>query len=292
VTSYTVTGTATNNTFTGGYLRVEVLTGAQVAGTPATGTSTAAYNCSVTTTQAGSYVLGGSNNETASTAFTAEANCTLFGDHTVNAGGAEACSWRTTSATGTPGATTVGCTTAFAGNYGCAGMEILPNGTIAFDGSTPADVFSTTLTSFTTASFTPPAGSVLVAILTACGNDTALVCVGTVSSSPALTWTEQVKINGTVNAANSYTAVWTAQVPSLIPFASRPYAIQAKRLPGPVAGGITNPAAGGPGIPGPVHGGGFGSAQGSAGGPVLNPPPAYNTRFTRRIAVIPFRAGR
>ena len=215
MTSYTVTATATNNTFTGGLLKVYVLDNATLAGTPATANSVTAYNCSITTTQTGSYVFGTANNETASTAFTASGGTTITDDQSVNAGGAEACAFHTTSATGTPGATTVGSSTTFAGNYGVVALEVLNSGgSLTIDASSPAVVFSTTLTSFTTASFTPGASSnILVAVFDACGNGSANVCVGTVSSVPALTWTERIKINSTVGAANSYNGVWTATLP-------------------------------------------------------------------------------
>jgi hypothetical protein len=217
VTSYTVTATATNNTFTGGLLRVYVLDNATLAA-PAVGSSTTAYNCSVTTTADGSYVIGIANNQSASTAFVAEGNCTITDQASVNAGGAQAAAFHTTSATtGTPGATTVGSTTTFAGSYGVVAMEAVSSGgTVSFDASAPAVVSSTTLTSFTTASFIPPSGTLLVATFVACGNGSANVAVATVSSTPVLTWTERIKINSTVDALNSYTGVWTASVPSNI----------------------------------------------------------------------------
>lgn len=81
MTSYQVTGTATNNTFTGGMIKVYVLDNASV-GTPATGSSTTAFDCSVTTTVTGSYVFGGANNQTAGTAFSAAAGTTnSLGEH-------------------------------------------------------------------------------------------------------------------------------------------------------------------------------------------------------------------
>ena len=45
-------------------------------------------------------------------------------------------------------------------------------------------------------------------------NGSANVCVGTTSSSPVLTWTEQIKVSSTVGSANSYMGVWTASIPS------------------------------------------------------------------------------
>jgi hypothetical protein len=216
VTSYTVTGTATNNTFTGGLLKVYVLDNAVLAGTPATGSSTTAFNCSVTTTQAGSFVCGTSLNLDASTAFSASAGTTITDDGSVNTGGSEGCAFHTTSGTGSPGPTTVGSSTTFPGSYGCCALEILASGgTLTFDASSPAAVISTTLTSFTTASFTPPGGSLLVAVLDACGNGAASVPVGTVSSTPTLAgWTEQVHLSSTVGGFNGYVGVWTASVPA------------------------------------------------------------------------------
>ena len=215
MTSYTVTATATNNTFGGGLLKVQVLTNAALAGSPATGSSSTAYNCSVTTTQAGSFVFGVADNQTASTTFVASAGCTITDQASINAGGAQGGAFKTTAGTGTPGATTVGSSTTFAGNYGVVAMEVLASGgTLTVDGSSPAVVTDGTSTSWTTGSFTPPAGAVLVALFTASGNGSANVCVATVSSSPVLTWAEQVKISSTVGATNSYAGVWTAVVPA------------------------------------------------------------------------------
>lgn len=216
MTSYTVTGTATNNTFTGGMLKVYVLDNASIAGTPAVGSSTTAYNCSVTPSQNNSFFYGIAANEIASTAFTAEANTTISDQGSVSGGGAQAAAYHTTAGSSSPGTPiTIGSTTTFAGDYGTVAMEILASGgTQSIDGSSPAAIISTTLTSFTTASFAPPGGNILVAVLCANGNGSANVCVGTVSSTPSLTWTEQIKVNSTVDATNSYIGVWTATAPA------------------------------------------------------------------------------
>ena len=210
MTAYTVTGSTTNNTFTGGLFKVYVLDNAAL-GAPAVGSSTTAYNCSVTTTATGSFVYGALDNQVASTTFAAEGNTTISDQASVNAGGAQGGAFHTTSGTSSPGATTVGSTTTFAGDYGSVGLEVLASGgTQSIEAGSPAVVSSTTLTSFTTASFTPVSGTLLVAVLVACGNGSANVCVGSVSSTPTLTWTEQVKVSSTVDAANSYMGVWTA----------------------------------------------------------------------------------
>ena len=216
MTSYTVTGSTTNNTFGGELLQVEVLTGATLAGTPATATSTTAYNVSISTTQDGCYVIGGICNDSDGGAFTASAGCTIISQFSNTSTTTSYAAYRTTNATsGTPGATTVGSSTTFDTNYGVVALEVIPNGTIAFDASSPAVATSLTATTLTTASFTPPGNSLLVAVMTITGNLSAAVCVGTVSSTPALSnWTERVKLSSTVGGTNSYIGVWTATVPT------------------------------------------------------------------------------
>ena len=217
MTSYTVTATATNNTFGGGLLQVEVLDNAALAGTPAVGSSSTAFNCSVTTTVAGSFVFGALANEAASTTFAASSGCTIISQASMNAGGAQGGSFRTSSGTGTPGATTVGSSTTFPGTYGAAALEILASGgTLSVDGSSPAVVSSLTATSFTTASFTPPGSNILVAMFADTGTQSGGTAtnVATVSSSPALTWTEQVNVNVNESGTYAYAGVWTAVVPA------------------------------------------------------------------------------
>ena len=218
MTAYTVTGTTTNNVYTGGLFQVVVLDNAAVAGSPAVGSSTTAYNCSVSTTADGSYVFGIASNLNAETAYTAEGNCTTLTDYANGSVDTETATFRTTNTTtGTPGATTVGFSTTFSGQYGAVAMEILASGgTLTTDGSSPAAVESATGTSFTTASFSPPGSSVLVAMLAVTGNELVEVCVATVSSSPSLTWTEQVKVSSEVSPNNAYLGVWTATVPAAI----------------------------------------------------------------------------
>ena len=212
MTAYTVTATATNNSFGGGLLQVDVLDNAALAGTPAVGSSSTAFNCSVTTTAAGSFVFGALANEAAATTFVASSGCTIISQSSINGGGAQGGSFQTTSGTGTPGATTVGSSTTFPGTYGVAAMEILASGgTLSVDASSPAVVDSLTATSFTTASFTPGASSnILVAMFAITGNFTPTTCVATVSSSPSLTWTEQVKVSVSESGTAADVGVWTA----------------------------------------------------------------------------------
>lgn len=219
MTSYTVTATITNNTaFGGGQLYVVVLDNATMAGTPATGSSTAAYHVSVTTTVDGSIVLGALSNLNAETTFVNEANSTItqFGDGTH---GAQYAGFYSSATTGTPGATTFGSSTAFSGAYGIAAVEVVPSagGNVTVDASSPAAIqsSSTTTTFGPTASFTPAASSTLLAAMFATdGDTTGLVQVASLSSIPALTWTQQVFVSSTVDAINGYVGVWTAPVPA------------------------------------------------------------------------------
>ena len=216
MTAYTVTGTTTNNTFGGGLLQVQVLDNAALAGTPATATSATAYNCSITTTVTGSMVFGSVSNLSANATFTAESGTTILTDFADTTHTAEYGSFRTTSTTGTPGPTTVGSSTTFNTNYGCCALEILASGgTLTIDGSSPAAVDSATLTSLTTASFTPPGGSLLVAMLVADGAFSGTQ-VATVSSVPALTWTERINVNAAEAGLSGYLGVWTATVPAAV----------------------------------------------------------------------------
>ncbi len=210
MTAYTVTATQSVNPSGGMLLLCQVVNNGTMAGTPATGTSTTAYNCSVTTTQAGSYVFGAIANLNNDGAFTAEGNTTItqFAD---NVDQASYAAFRSTSGTVTPGATVFGSTTTFATYYGACGVEVLPNGTISIDASSPAVVDSTSLTALTTASFTPPGGTLLVAQVATDGSGGAITMA--VTSSPSLTWTERVSVSSSVGGAFGSISVWTAAIP-------------------------------------------------------------------------------
>lgn len=212
----TVTASVTNDSFGGGLLQVQVLNNAALAGTPATVTSGAAFNASLTTTVAGSLVFGAVNNQTASTTFAAEPLCTIISQSSINGGGAQGAAFKTTSVTGTPGSTLVGSSTTFPGNFGMCAVEIVPAGAgnVTIDGSSPVVVDSVTLTSLTSAAFQPSSGALVAAILSFTGNGTAATPVATVSGG-GLTWTKQVEFT---TGGAGYVGVWTAQAP-IIPSA-------------------------------------------------------------------------
>src|SRR5882724_6399783 len=189
-------------------LRVKVLTGAAAAASQAGAhvvTSTA-YNATITTTVTGSRVYGALT--AGQNAFTAEPSCTIIDDYSDSTNFEEYGSFRTTAATGTPGATLVGSSLAYNGFGGMAAAEILPAGTIAEDASGPAAVTSNTLTALTSASFTPPDGALLVALIGSDGSGSATTTM-TVAGG-GLTWTPLAEANA---SSQEYAGVWVAQVP-------------------------------------------------------------------------------
>src|SRR6516165_5483169 len=153
-------------------LRVFVLTGAkpvasQTGGVNSTNfaTTTTNFTASITTTQTGSRVYGAISHSPQSTDSGAAAT-TIADNINDSVNGEEYVTYKATSVTGTPGATTLGITLSGTAAGGPLAMaEILTSGTLAEDASGPAAVSvlgsGSTLT-VTTASFSPPAGSLLV----------------------------------------------------------------------------------------------------------------------------------
>lgn len=226
MTAYTVTSTITANGSNGMVLRVYVLTGAAATqnGATATQSANAAHNASITTTTTGSQVYGAclSGAATAPTVF----NSSTTAIDAVTDSGHTKCyaTCKATSTTGTPGAITLGYTDS--NNGGIALYEVLPAGTIAQDASSPAVVSTTAAQTLTTASFTPPAGSVLIALVATNGASNTVV-TNSVTSSPSLTWTAQA----TANASNmKYAAVWTAAIPAAPIILSPVAVLPARRL--------------------------------------------------------------
>lgn len=207
----TVTANETGTTFNGVLLTVKVLT--QVAASPIGATAVqsssvaAAHQASITTTQTGSRVYGALASAGSGTAFTANANTTLYANQQDSSNGLYTGSCRSTSATGTPGAISIGASLPSTAG-GCGLLEILANGTITEDASSPAAIYSGTGShTVTTASFTPPPGSLLVAMVAA---DASTATVIGVSDSSSLVWTQQVAAQTT---GALYAGVWTAVVP-------------------------------------------------------------------------------
>ena len=139
------TVTATNTTgspFPGGLLRVFVLDGAALAGTPATGSLSVAagggpLQAAITTTQVGSMVYGGICNREGTGTLTASSGTTILDQFKDTTNSASYCDCETTSPTSSPGSVNVG-SSAPADGGSVAVMEVLANGTISNDASAPA----------------------------------------------------------------------------------------------------------------------------------------------------------
>jgi hypothetical protein len=207
---------ATQSGGAGIFLAVKVLSGARVASSPATATEnslTLAPTASITTTTVGAQVYGSIiytvNN---SSTFTAAAGNTIA-DSIAGVGDTFG-STRLTAAVVTPGATAVGATApAGNGTFGtsAAFLEILPAGTIAQDGSTPAAVASGALSSITTAAFTPPPGTLLVALVNTDAAQTIPVITDT--SGLGLVWTRQVSSTSASQSGGAW--IYTAVMPGV-----------------------------------------------------------------------------
>lgn len=204
----TVTATQGGSTANGILLRVKVLTNiaaTQNGATKAASGSGGNGDTTITTTTTGSQVYGASVGPNSSA--TPTSGTTIIDNVADATNGEQYVTWRSTSATGTPGAIDLGATNT--GYTGCAMLEVLPNGTITEDSSGPAAASTTSTTHVTSASFTPPAGSLLVALVSSDGGASATTM--TVTDSSGLTWTEKIKGN---TAGADYVGVWIAFVPA------------------------------------------------------------------------------
>jgi hypothetical protein len=93
-------------------------------------------------------------------------------------------------------------------NVQSAMAEILTAGTLAEDASAPAVAYAPGVTAVTTASFTPPAGALLVALISSSANASGLAITMSDTSGLGLTWTELVK----ENASSGYAGIQVAQL--------------------------------------------------------------------------------
>jgi hypothetical protein len=212
VTTLTVTATQGGGTSKGMLLRVKVLTGAALAASQAGAhiAVAAANSGSIITTVTGSVVYGALTN--GGTSYTAEPLCTLIDNFADTVNTEQYGTFRTTSATGTPGSTLVGSSTA-GGFDDIAAAEILAAGTITEDGSAPAVATTTALTALTTASFTPPPGSLIVVLIGSSGaaNGTTSTTMAVTDTGGGLTW---IPLAQAASTATCYAGVFIAQVPA------------------------------------------------------------------------------
>ena len=208
--SITVTATQGGSTANGFLLRVYVITGAKPSASQTGGsanaaiTSSTAFTASITTS-AGSNVYGASSRGTGGDSATGS-NATVV-DNVADVTNSE--EYTTFHALNvTSGATVRGFTAGGNDSGPLAMLEILAAGTLAEDASAPAQVNTSGAGPLSTASFTPPGGSLLVALIGSDGG--AAVTTFTVSGG-GLTWTEKVKNNP---SGGDYAGVWIADVPA------------------------------------------------------------------------------
>jgi Spherulation-specific family 4 len=205
VPALTVTATQSGTGAANGMLlRVLVLDNATLAGTPATAiqSGAAAHQASITTTTTGSVVYGAIADFYAGTV-PMDTGCNDIDNEVDTVNGACYATYYTNT-TGTPGAETVGTAASYGG--GMAAVEVLASGgSITTDASSPNVITTTSAQTLTSATFTPPAGTLLVALVSTFGvfGDQVDMTV----SGGGLTWTQQASGN---TASNGYVGVWTA----------------------------------------------------------------------------------
>jgi hypothetical protein len=227
--STAVTATETSNAHQGCLLRVWVITGQAISpvglntGTFTTHASSKAIQASITTTTTGSRVYGCLEENNTNTTVAALAGTTLTDNVADPTNSACYATCKATALTGAPpGATILGSSSLFTSGS-CALAEIFPGAgvVLAEDASSPASVTGLTSTALTTAVFSPPAGSLLVAAFCGEGDGVNAQTV-TLSDSAGLSWTQDVFA---CIAASGFSGVWTAVVPAA------PFAIGITSLP-------------------------------------------------------------
>ena len=225
--SMTVTATRSGTVYPSG-LYVAVVTGAAISASQPGRTAFATASAgalSITPIDTGSLVFGAQlQSSPGGVTFTPNASTTYLGNAYVTGTqnytlGTFVSSSLTTS--GTP--VSLG-NTNFPSNNFTTLCEIIANGSIAIDGSSPAFVAGPS-NSPTTASFTPPGGSLLVAMLANAGFTN-----WGISDSSGLTWTLQAH-DDSIDCG----IIWTADVPS--PPANQPGKVTLSQA---VQGFVTN----------------------------------------------------
>jgi hypothetical protein len=205
--SITVTATSSGaGSANGILLAVRVINNGSLTQNGASTNSTAVTTpqLAITPTASGSWVYGVIGTGAAGTAFSSiDGNTTsIFNANVVS--GSNWGVYRSTSGT-TTSSTTYGWTlpTETAGNYYTACAEILSNGTISEDASTPAIASTSSALTITTASFTPPASSILIAAVSAQWSGTGAVSLALSDSANAYSWS---LLSGT--GITNLTSIW------------------------------------------------------------------------------------
>jgi hypothetical protein len=196
-------------TFNGMALTVKVLTGA-AAVSGQTGSKLAdagPASQSLTTTKVGS-VLYGAYSWNNGITITPVSGTTISEDYDDETNGATYVTFQS-AVTATPGPTIVGVTASGDDSTGAwSAAEILPTSTIAEDASTPSPVATISAITVTSGSFTPPPGSLLVAMVST-NTNTASATIS-ITDSNGLTWTQLCYSTG---SGFFGAGVWIANVP-------------------------------------------------------------------------------
>ena len=210
----TVTATQVGSPANGMALRIFILTGAAAAAAQTGAAPSATFSTSVTSftatgvvQQASSFIYGAVIH--GNSADTASGGTTVVDDIADATNGERYCTFKKITGV-TAGSQALG-TTAGSSTGGAAWLEALASGTLAEDtADAPAVASTTAATAITSASFTPPPGSLLVALVSADGGSG----VNTVTvTGGGYAWTEKSKANG---ATNDYAGVWIADGPAAI----------------------------------------------------------------------------
>jgi Domain of unknown function (DUF4082) len=204
-----LTVTATQGGATGGGMTLDLYVVTGQAASPAGATATAAALATAITPNASGSLVFGAILATGG-AFTANGSTTLLYDNSLGLEYGSVVS-NTTTTSGTP--VTIGVTSSGGAAISIALLEVLAGtGLKAFVG-TPGGVLSGS-TAASTIPLAPPAGSLIVAMVSSNGTTGTTTMAVTDSSGLGLTWTERVKRN---TANNGYVGIWTAVMPATTP---------------------------------------------------------------------------
>jgi hypothetical protein len=217
--SVTVTATASGvGAANGILLAVRVIDNASLVQTGATASSETVTvpQIAITPTASTSWVYGIAGTGASGTVFSSlDANTTsIFNANVVS--GSNWGVYRSTSTT-TTSSTTYGwaAPTETSGDYYIASAEILTIGTISEDASTPAIASTSSAETITTASFSPPASSVLVACIAAQWTGSGAVTIVVNDSQNSYIWS-QLSGTGTTDITSVWVGIPKLTSPSLV----------------------------------------------------------------------------
>lgn len=235
LTTMVVKATETGSTNNGIALAVKVLLNAAIppGGTTNSTTTITTPNLAITPSASGSLVYGALVSANGSTLWTPNGSTTSIQNVSDATNNSAYLNYKSTAITTAATPVTLGAsapTGITAG--GLAEAEILAISTLIEDSSAPANVTSSAASTVTTAAFTPPNGSLVVAMVASDGG--ASVTTMAVTGGNSGTWTELVKANGT---AKGYAGVWVYRVPGVAPQSITPVGIESQE-----ASGIVNVA--------------------------------------------------